>query len=163
MKAPRLACRRRWLPLLLGISLLIAPSVRAQTPGPTGGSPWVLVPQFFTRGALISLLGGNPNEAGPLYVRLSLPNGYRMRPHSHPRPLHVEIIQGTLRVGLGKRFDLEQTREMVVGDTATVPANTPYYYAAKGWTILDARTEGPFQLTYVNPEHDPSRQLPFGQ
>lgn len=148
--------------LLLGATAL-SPAVRAQLPPPTGGSPWVLVPPFFARGALISLLAGNPNEPTPVQVRLSLPDRYRMLPHYHPRPLRVEILQGTLRVGVGKRFNLAESREMAVGDTGTVPANTPYYYEARGWTILNAWTQGPFELRYVNSDDDPSRSRPFGQ
>lgn len=153
------------LPHLLLLGTIVLPAreaLQAQVPPPTGGSPWVLVPPFFARGALISLIAGNPNEVGDLQVRLSFPSGYRMLPHSHPRPLRVEVLQGTLRVGVGRKFDLKQTREMTVGDTGTVPANTPYFYEAKGWTILNASTVGPLQLTYVNPENDPSRNTPFG-
>lgn len=148
--------------LLFLLPVALAPALAAQVPAPTTGTPWVLVPPFFARGALISLLAGNPNEVSDVHVQLSFPDGYRMLPHSHPRPLHVQILQGTLRVGIGKRFDLKQTREMAVGDTGTVPANTPYFYAARGWTIIDAKTLGPFQLNYVNPSDDPSRSTPFG-
>jgi quercetin dioxygenase-like cupin family protein len=149
--------------VLLAAALIVAPALSAQAPQPTGGSPWVLVPPFFARGALISLISGDPNNPSDLNVQLSFPDRYRMRPHSHPHPLHVTVLQGALQVGVGKRFDLKQTRIMAVGDTGTVPANVPYYYVAKGWTIIDARTRGPFQLTYIDPADDPSRSTPFGR
>jgi quercetin dioxygenase-like cupin family protein len=142
--------------------LASTPALAAQDLPPTGGSPWVLVPPFFARGALISLLGGNPNEPGPLHVRLVFPARYRMLPHSHPNDLHIQVLQGALVVGLGDKFDLKRTRAMASGDTATVPAGVHYFYAAKGLTILDVTSEGPFQLHYVHPDNDPSRSTPFG-
>lgn len=146
----------------LALLLAIPHGLAAQTladPGPG----WVGAPPFFPRGALITLISGDPNAPGPLQVELMFPGGYRLKPHFHPMDLHVEVKRGVLLVGLGDRADMKKTRAMAVGDTATVPAGTHYYYGTKEETHIAVTTTGPFVLTYVNPGNDPSRRGPFGQ
>lgn len=123
----------------------------------------MLAPPFFPRGALITLVTGNPNAPGPLQVELIYPNGYRIAPHFHAANLLVEVKAGTMLVGVGDRVRWTETRALEVGDTATVPAGAHYFYRTVGRTWIAVSTTGPFVLTYVNPDNDPSRSRPFGQ
>lgn len=144
--------------LLLGTS----GSAAAQMPAIGPGSPWVLAPYFFPRGALIAFLEGDPNKAEPFRVELAFPRGFRMQPHYHTNAIHVQVMQGGLRVGVGGKLDRKKTQAVAVGDTATVPAKAPYYYAVDRETIISVTGMGPFTLEYVDPANDPARRSAFG-
>ena len=69
-----------------------------------------------------------------------------------------------MAIGFGDRMDLHQTRVLAAGDTASVQAGTRYYIATRATTRSSAwRSPGPFTLTYVHPDDDPSRHLPLGR
>jgi hypothetical protein len=46
---------------------------------------------------------------------------------------------------------------MAKGDKGTIPAEMHHYAQAKGATVVQVTSTGPFQLTYVNPADDPSK------
>jgi hypothetical protein len=145
----------------LAATLSAPTAAHAQMPGIGSGSPWVLAPYFFPRGALIAFLEGDPNQAMPFRVELAFPRGYRMQPHFHSNTIHVQVKQGGLRVGVGDRLDLKKTQLASDGDTATVPARAHYYYVSTAETIISVTGTGPFPLDYVNVANDPSRTFPY--
>jgi quercetin dioxygenase-like cupin family protein len=105
----------------------------------------------------MAVLSGNPGASGLFTVRLKLPNGYRIAPHTHPTDEHLTIISGSFDVGMGKTVDAKQMMTLKTGAFATAPANMPHYAQAHGTTIVQVHAEGPFVLTYVNPADMPKR------
>jgi quercetin dioxygenase-like cupin family protein len=144
-------------------SALGAPHAAARMPaiGPETG--WAIAPWFFPTGAEITFVDGNPNIDEAFLVRLAFPKNYRIPPHYHGTDIHVEVQQGAMAIGLGDRMDLHQTRVLAAGDTASVQAGTHYYFATSATTLIAMRSRGPFTLTYVHPDDDPSRHLPLGR
>ena len=90
-------------------------------------------------------------------IELSVPDGYQLKPHSHPTDEAVTVVKGTFLVGMGDVFDLSKTQPMKPGDTGKLPAGHHHYATAKGATIVSVSSMGPFGMAYVNPADDPSK------
>ena len=158
----------RWRPDLLAV-FVAASGVVSGASGCTGqssagsASPHWLVPPVLPPGAFIAVVSGDPTRPGPFTLLVSMPNGYRIPPHSHPSYEHVEVKEGTLLVGLGDELDPKMTQALAAGDSATAPAGVHHFSIAKGRTLLSATFMGPYTITYVRAEDAPKpRTFPFG-
>jgi len=140
-----------------------APHAAAQMPAIGPETRWAIAPWFFPTGAEITFVDGNPNIDEVFLVRLAFPKNYRIPPHYHGTDIHVEVQQGAMAIGFGDRMDLHQTRVLAAGEAANVRAGTHYYIATSAITLIAMRSRGPFTLTYVRPDDDPSRHLPLGR
>src|SRR5437660_1345775 len=116
---------------------------------------WQEGPSSIPPGAKIAVLEGNPAKEGPFVMRLKLPDGYRVPPHTHPKPERVTVISGTFHVGMGDKFDKDKGEAMPAGSFGTWPAGMKHFVWAKGETVIQLHGTGPWSLTYVNPEDDP--------
>ena len=119
---------------------------------------WGPAPPIFPAGALFAVVQGDPSVAGALFtVRLRLPNGYILPPHTHPTDEHVTVLRGTFSVGLGENFTTEGLTSLKEGGFISAPANMAHFATARGVTEVQVTALGPFQLTYVHPEEDPTK------
>ncbi len=117
-------------------------------------------PAVFPAGAEMAVLQGDPSVPGAIFtVRLRLPNGYILPPHTHPTDENVTVISGKFSVGLGDKFDRQALLPALrQGGFITAPANAAHFATVKGRTIVQVHAIGPFQLDYVNPADDPRHQ-----
>src|SRR5437764_15079009 len=76
---------------------------------------WVEGPPSLPKGALVALLEGDPTKEGPFVIRVKLPDGYRVPPHTHPKTERLTVISGTFYIGMGDKFDQIATRPMPAG------------------------------------------------
>ena len=149
----------RGLVLASCLLLIAAPVVRAQsdsTKKPQAALQWGPAPPVFPKGAQMAVVSGNPSQEGPFELQLSFPSGYKIAPHFHPTEETVEVKQGTFLVGMGDKLDVKKTTAMKKGDHGTIPAEHHHYAIAKGKTVVDVKSTGPFAMTYVNPEDTPT-------
>ena len=51
----------------------------------------------------MAVLQGDPSGNGLFTVRLRMPDGYKIAPHTHPTDENVTVISGTFHVGMGRR------------------------------------------------------------
>jgi hypothetical protein len=116
---------------------------------------WNDGPPSLLPGAKVAVLEGDPNKEGPFVMRLRLPDGFRVAPHTHPKPERVTVIAGTLNIGMGARFDAEACRAMPAGSFGTWPAGMKHFAWFKGETILQLHGTGPWLINYRNPADDP--------
>jgi hypothetical protein len=120
---------------------------------------WGAAPPVLPAGAQMAVLDGDPGGKGTAYtLRLKLPDGYKIMPHTHPAAEHVTVLAGTFNVGMGKAFDAATAKPFAVGGYGTMPANMAHYASATGETIVQVHGLGPFALTYVNPSDDPTKK-----
>jgi quercetin dioxygenase-like cupin family protein len=148
--------------VVASVLVLTAPGAVAQAPADSATLQW-FVPPVLPPGALIAVVKGDPTGPGESTLQLSMPDGYRIPPHSHPSFEHVEVREGTLLVGMGDRLDPKQTRALAAGDSATAPAGMHHFAVAEGRTVLSVTFIGPYTITYLRPEDAPRRQVfPFG-
>ena len=95
---------------------------------------------------------------GPFVMRVKMPDGYRVPPHTHPKPERVTVISGTLNIGMGDTFAADKCTAMPAGSFGTWPAGMKHFGWMKGETVLQMHGTGPWSLTYVNPKDDPRNQ-----
>jgi len=109
-------------------------------------------------GAQIAVLTGDPSVPGEFYVfRAKLPDGFSVPPHWHPMDENVTVIEGVFSLGFGERVEASTMRDLPMGSYVTLPKGEPHYNLMKGETILQFEGIGPYDITYVNPEDDPTR------
>ena len=98
----------------------------------------------------------DPSKAGEEFtVRLRFPNGYKVKPHTHPTTEHVTVLAGTFLVGMGSTFDRTKMVALEPGGFVSAPAEHAHYAAARGETVVQIHAIGPFALTYSNPSDAP--------
>lgn len=118
---------------------------------------WGPAPPAFAAGARAAVLEGDPAKPGPFTIRLDMPAGYEVRPHHHPMSERVRVLEGAALLGRGKRWDDDALKSIAMGDEATVAAKEPHFVRAREHTLLEVRSTGPFEITYVNPADDPRK------
>ncbi len=109
-------------------------------------------------GAKIAVLEGDPSKPGPFVFRVKVPDGYKIPPHTHPKPERVTVISGTFNLGMGETFDAAKAEALPAGTYGTWPAGMKHFVWAKGETVVQFHGEGPWQIEYVNPADDPRKQ-----
>lgn len=153
----------------IALSLTLSAAVAAAQGAPSPGAPHAVVvlpdqivwkpgPPSLPAGAKLAVIEGNPAEPGPFTMRLSVPNGYRIPPHSHPGVEHVTVMKGTFRVGMGDKFDASALTQLPAGTFAALAPGTRHFAEAQGETVLQLHGVGPWSVTYVNPADDPRKQ-----
>lgn len=119
---------------------------------------WGEPPPVFEKGASFTVVSGDPGKTGLFVVRLRMPAGYRIAPHTHPTDEHVTVISGTLALGMGDKFDKAAMKHLPAGGYALLPAEMRHFAMAATATTVQVEGLGPFALKYVNPADDPSRR-----
>ena len=123
----------------------------------TGPLEWGPQPLGLPAGGRAAVVRGDPSKAGPFTLRAELPAGYEVKPHSHPTSERIRVLEGTLLMGDGRTWRNASLRPLPAGQAATVAADHPHFVRAKGKTVLEIRSTGPFGITYVNPTDDPRK------
>jgi mannose-6-phosphate isomerase-like protein (cupin superfamily) len=114
-------------------------------------------PPFLPAGAQLAVLEGNPMaDSGDFTIRLKMPDGYRVAPHTHPHRENVTVISGTLKVGMGDQFDAGKMMSFGAGSFAYLDPSMHHYAAASGETVIQIHGMSPVKFNYINPADDPS-------
>lgn len=164
---------RAFVPALLGTLTVAACSSPppAQTAAPAAPMPampvvehkivaakdivWGPVPPALPAGAQIAVLYGDPGKAAEFALRLRMPKGYGVAPHTHPTDEVVTVISGTFRMGTGPTRDLASAHPVAAGGIIVLPSGTAHYGHADTAAIVQVNGMGPFTINYVNPADDP--------
>lgn len=109
-------------------------------------------------GAKLATLEGDPAKEGPFVMRLKLPDGYRVPPHTHPKPERVTVISGTFHIGMGDKFDTTKGTAMPAGTYGTWMPAMKHFVWTTGETVIQLHGVGPWVIEYVNPADDPRNQ-----
>jgi quercetin dioxygenase-like cupin family protein len=115
-------------------------------------------PSSLPMGGQAAVLYGDPSKAGPFVMRLKMPKGYRIPPHTHPKAEIVTVLSGTLNLGIGAGGDEKAARSLPAGSFAALETGTVHYAFANEETVVQINGEGPWGITYVNPKDDPRQQ-----
>jgi hypothetical protein len=138
-----------------------ATKAKSSGPAPVVVTPdkiqWGPAPAVFPAGAQFAVLSGDPMKPGPFVVRIKTPDGYRIMPHWHPTAESVTVLSGEFHVGMGDKFDETSMTTLPAESLAVVPPHHNHYAMAKGETVVQVSSTGPFKLVYVNPTDDPSK------
>ncbi|OQP44909.1 cupin [Niastella yeongjuensis] len=116
---------------------------------------WVAFPAFPPE-ARLAIVVGNPKLAEPYVVRVKLPAGVKLMPHTHPEDRIYTVMSGVFYIGIGKEFDTSRLQAYLPGTVIVLPGNTPHFHWAKsGEYITQVTAIGPLGINYVNPADDP--------
>ncbi|GAC1375781.1 MAG: cupin domain-containing protein [Aquirhabdus sp.] len=119
---------------------------------------WGAPPPVFEKGAQFAVLSGDPSKAGIFVARLKVPAGYKIAPHWHATDEHVTVISGRFALGMGEKFDKAAMTVLPAGGYALLPADMRHFAMAKTAVTVQVESMGPFTLTYINPNDDPSKR-----
>jgi quercetin dioxygenase-like cupin family protein len=116
---------------------------------------WGPAPAVLPPGAEATVLFGDPSKEGLFALRLKLPEGYSVPPHTHPVDEVVTVISGTFSLGMGETADQSKAQPLPAGSFFALPPGTAHYVFIDQETVIQISTIGPWGLTYINPEDDP--------
>jgi quercetin dioxygenase-like cupin family protein len=154
--------KRSTLFVAASLWLMAARGAMGQVSADSAQLQWV-VATLLPPGARLAVLSGDPTAPVKTTMVVSMPDGYRLPPHSHPGYEHVEVRKGTLLAGIGDKIDPKQTHALAAGDSATAPGGMHHYSIAKGQTVVEVTFEGPYTITYLRAEDAPRpRVFPNG-
>ena len=104
------------------------------------------------------MLDGDPGKPGSFIVRLKMPDGYKIMPHTHPAAERVTVISGTLHIATGDKFDENAGRKLSTGDFVVFPKGSKHSAWTTEETVVQIQSEGPFEMQYANAADDPRKQ-----
>lgn len=116
---------------------------------------WKDGPASFEKGSQFAVIEGDPARPGLFNMRLKLPDGFVISPHSHPNVERVTIISGTFKLGHGEEVKEEATTTLTAGGYFSMPPGMVHFAMTQGETIVQLKSIGPWKINYVNPEDDP--------
>jgi hypothetical protein len=118
---------------------------------------WGPAPPGLPAGGRMAVVDGDPSKQGSFTIRLEAPKGYEVKPHHHPTSERVQLIDGAFMVGHGKNWDDKKLEPLTVGAEVSMPAKAPHFVRATEQSIVEIRSEGPFEIVYENPTDDPRK------
>ena len=119
---------------------------------------WGPAPPSLPAGAQLAMIEGDPSKPGmPFAFRVRFPDGYKVMPHWHPTDEKVVVLQGSLGVGMGNKFDPAAGHELPSGSYAVMPSGMRHYAWSNGETVIQISGLGPFEIHYVNAADDPRK------
>src|SRR3954452_3006362 len=97
---------------------------------------WQDGPPSLPPGAKFAILEGDPAKPGPFVFRVKVPDGYKIPPHTHPKPERVTVISGAFNLGMGDTFDAAKTEALPAGTYGTWPSGMKHFVWVKGETVV---------------------------
>ena len=116
---------------------------------------WGPAPPSVPSGPTVAVMSGDPGGTGPFVIRIKFPDGFKMPAHFHPTDENVTVLQGTFRAGMGDAYSEAGLKDFPAGSFIKMPKEMHHFAGAKGEVIVQVHGQGPFQITYVNPNDDP--------
>jgi quercetin dioxygenase-like cupin family protein len=125
---------------------------------PPNDIKWAAGPPSIPPGAQAAVLYGDPSKEGFFALRLKLPKGYEIAPHSHPKPEVLTVISGTFRLGMGENADASKGQPLGAGSFVALPPGMAHFAFADEDTVVQLNSTGPWTLNYINPKDDPRQK-----
>lgn len=120
---------------------------------------WMPAPPVLPKGVQIAVLRGDPFAEGISTVRLRIPPHTVFAPHWHPTIESFTVLTGKLFIGISDSIDKASAKALPATGFASMPAMHHHYaYTESEGALIDLSFYGPFQINYVNPADDPSKQ-----
>lgn len=110
----------------------------------------------FPEGARLAKVVGDPGTPGPYVVRVKVPDGVRLLPHTHPEDRIYTVISGVFYIGFGTSFDANKLIAYGPGSVVVLPHDTPHFHwAQSGEYVTQVTGTGPLGIAYVDAHDDP--------
>ena len=112
-------------------------------------------PASLEEGAEYSVLYGDPGAEGVFAMRLRMPDGFAIAPHTHPRAEIVTVISGTFLIGTGEEADRDAATRLEPGGFFAFDPGMAHYVFTEGETVVQLNSMGPWAIEYIDPADDP--------
>jgi uncharacterized RmlC-like cupin family protein len=142
----------------VGLGLLLSATTLAadtQTVMSSKEVKWGPAAPALPKGAMMTVMAGDPGGTGLVAVRLKMPAGYKIPAHWHPTDEQVTVLSGTFSIGMGDKLDETQGHDFKAGGFAVAPAHMNHFAWTKTGATVQVNLMGPFEITYVNSADDP--------
>ncbi|GBR31788.1 cupin domain-containing protein [Gluconobacter kondonii] len=117
---------------------------------------WQPAPAMFPHGTKIAILTGDTTKPGPFTLRVMMPAGSFIPPHTHNLDEMLTVISGNIQHFVGHNIDTTQQRALGPGGFVHLPVNVPHAIkAGRQGAVLQVSGTGPFNMVYVSPQDDP--------
>jgi mannose-6-phosphate isomerase-like protein (cupin superfamily) len=162
MNAPATVLRSIAAVAALSSTLASAPAVAADANADMAmvdpaSIKWTDAPPSLPKGAKIAVLHGDPGKAGPFTMRLMMPAGYKVAPHTHSQAESLTVISGTMYFGMGEKAEPSKAHALHAGGFHFVPGKSAHYVFTKVPTVVQGHGEGPFDINYINDADNPEK------
>lgn len=124
----------------------------------SGDVQWSAGPASLPPGAEVAVLEGDPSKDGMFTMRLRMPSGYRIPPHTHPKIERVTILSGEVGLGMGPDFDESRLQRMPAGSFFVLQPGMQHFVQATAQTVVQLNAIGPWAIKYVRSSDDPRNQ-----
>jgi quercetin dioxygenase-like cupin family protein len=111
---------------------------------------WSDAPPTLPAGAKIAVLEGDPRKPAFFTMRLKLPAGARLNPHTHPADERVTVISGSIHVAFGDKFDASKGETFSAGAFYVNPTPMPHFVWADEECVIQVTGIGPWSVSYVD-------------
>ena len=105
----------------------------------------------------LAIVVGQPFQDGPYTIRVKVPRGVKLMPHSHTEDRIYTVISGIFYIGLGDQFDADKLESYPPGVEIILPGNTSHCHWS-GDYITQVTAIGPLGLEYINSKDDPRNE-----
>lgn len=153
--------------LMIATSVIAAAAASPGAAAQTGGGhklvkaediKWSPGPASIPAGAQVAVLYGDPGKDGMFAMRIKVPQGYRIGPHTHPKPEVVTVLSGAVRLGMGESGDAAKAEVFSAGSFFALAPGMPHYVSMDEDTVIQLNSNGPWSLNYLNPKDDPRQK-----
>ncbi len=116
---------------------------------------WGSTPPSLPAGAEAAVLYGDPAKEGLFVLRVRMPKGYKIAPHTHPKPEVITVIAGQFSLGMGAKFDRASVESLPAGSFTSMSPGVGHYVFVDEETVLQISSTGPWSIDYLDPKDDP--------
>lgn len=107
-------------------------------------------------GAQEAKILGDPSANEDYVIRVRVPPGKKVMPHTHPEDRKYTVISGEFMIGIGDLFNREKLELLPPGSFVFLPGGTPHFqYSENHDYVIQIEGHGPISTDYVNREEDP--------
>ena len=114
-------------------------------------------PAAYAKGAQFTVVKGDPTKEGVYVVRLKVPAGFKIAPHTHPNDENVTVLSGAFGIGTGPTLDEKKGELIKAGGYSFVAKGMQHFAWFPEETVIQLHGTGPQGITYVNPADDPRK------
>lgn len=108
-------------------------------------------PSMETSGTFeVAVLTGEPAKPGPYTFLLHCTDGYKIAPHWHPGAENLVILQGSMAIGMGSKWDANALKALPTFSFASIPPGMRHFAQCNGDTVMEIHGNGPFKVNFVS-------------
>ena len=138
--------------LSVGVALAVVSGLSAMVAAQGSGESIIKLPgqlewkaPAISPGPQTAVLYGDPSKPGVYVMRVKIPAGFKIMPHTHPDEWRTEVVlSGTQYFGVGEKWDESKLKSLPAGTFFAEPKGTPHFAWAKdGEVIVQITAMGP--------------------